>query len=362
LTSRSRTSEESAIKLSEKESLLKSFILFFLVIELFLSFIFYHYYKIEEEHTKENLFLEMKNYSLSFNDKRFEIDIVPRKPDSRFYELIIGRNDLYILVPFPDNQEDLLKIYYPKKHYLHLLSRTQRHMLWQFLILTLIAMLISLLFSFYVLKPIRESLKMMEIFIKDIIHDLNTPLTSILINLKMMDASSEEVESIGNSAKTIAMLHHNLDSYLKEATFERERFDMETLVREQVAFFAPMYDYLRWEVEIGELLIKSDRNALARVIYNLLSNACKYNTADGFVNIRLTDRTLTISNSSYGIRNPSRIFERFYKEGERGLGIGLHIVEKLCTELGIGKDITVEKNIVTISLSLDKILYQVTLN
>ena len=362
MTSRSRTSEESAIKLSEKESLLKSFILFFLVIELFLSFIFYHYYKIEEEHTKENLFLEMKNYSLFFNDTRFDIDIVDKDAEHKPYELYSDASSLYILIPFTANIKDRLKIFYPKTAYGALLEKMRYAMLRQFLFLSFIAVLISLLFSFYVLSPLRRSLELLEVFIKDIIHDLNTPLTSILINLKMMDASSEEVESIGNSAKTIAMLHHNLDSYLKEATFERERFDMEALVREQVAFFAPMYDYLRWEVEIGELLIKSDRNALARVIYNLLSNACKYNTEDGFVNIRLTDRTLTISNSSYGIRNPSRIFERFYKEGERGLGIGLHIVEKLCTELGIGKDITVEKNIVTISLSLDKILYQVTLN
>jgi len=42
------------------------------MIELFLLFIFYQYYKIEEEHIRTNIFLEMKNYSLSFDDERFD--------------------------------------------------------------------------------------------------------------------------------------------------------------------------------------------------------------------------------------------------------------------------------------------------
>ncbi len=47
---------------------------------------------------------------------------------------------------------------------------------------------------------------MLEEFIKDIIHDLNTPITSIIINLKMME-KNDEVESITKSANAIAMLH-----------------------------------------------------------------------------------------------------------------------------------------------------------
>jgi len=93
--------EESAIKLSEKESLIKSFLLFFLVIEAFLTFIFYQYEKIEEEHLRENLFLEMKNYSFFFDDTRFDIDIVPHSKEKKPYELYMDKHSLYILVPMP---------------------------------------------------------------------------------------------------------------------------------------------------------------------------------------------------------------------------------------------------------------------
>jgi len=47
------------------------------------------------------------------------------------------------------------------------------------------------------------------------------------------------------------------------------------------------------------------------------------------------NKTLNIIDSGKGIQNPKRIFERFYKEQERGIGIGLHIVKKLCDELDV---------------------------
>jgi signal transduction histidine kinase len=109
---------------------------------------------------------------------------------------------------------------------------------------------------------------------------------------------------------------------------------------------------LDWQIEIQEQSIISNPNALSRIVYNLLSNACKYNTSNGFVKVQLKENQLKIINSSYGIKNPSKIFERFYKESDRGLGIGLHIVEKLCDELGIKKELRVEEQIVTLILQL----------
>ena len=297
----------------------------------------------------------MKNYSLFFDDDRFDIDVVQQNQKSKFYELYFDKDSLFILIPFPTDQDDLLKILYPKKKYKALLYTIKLSILRQFFFLSFIAVLISLLFSFYVLSPLRQSLQLLEVFIKDIIHDLNTPLTSILINLKMMDAKNEEVESITNSAKTISMLHHNLDAYLKEIAFEKEKFHLEKMINEQIAFFAPMYHYLDWEIDIQDSIIKSDKNALARIIYNLLSNACKYNTSEGFIKIKTDKNTISVSNSSYGIKNPSRIFKRFYKESDRGLGIGLHIVEKLCLQLDIEKKLEVTDNIVTIHLYLEKV-------
>ena len=44
---------------------------------------------------------------------------------------------------------------------------------------------------------------------------------------------------------------------------------------------------------------------------------------------------LRIEDSGIGIINIDKIFERYYKESDRGFGIGLHVVKKLCDELDI---------------------------
>ncbi|MCH9741185.1 MAG: HAMP domain-containing histidine kinase [Epsilonproteobacteria bacterium] len=314
-----------------------------------MAFIFYNYYKLEEEHLSEHLFLEMKNYSFFFDDKRFDIDIVPKTEAHRLYELYFEKENLYILTPLAEEQEDLLKIFYPISEYHKLLNEIKKTIIWQFIWLTVVAIIISLLFALYALHPLRNALLLLEEFIKDIIHDLNTPITSILINLKMME-KNEEVESIAQSANAISMLHKNLDVYLKENVFEQEQFSIQEAVNEQVQFFNTLYDYLNWQVEVENQIITSNKNALSRILYNLLSNACKYNTSNGFIKIKMQGNRLSISNSSYGIKKPEKVFDRFYKEGDRGLGIGLHIVEKLCVELGIEKSLEVEEEVVTVSL------------
>ncbi len=306
-------------------------------------------------HLRENLFLEMKNYSLSFEGDQFNIEISPYIKQKNPYELYHDDDSFYILVPFPDNNKDLLKIYYPISNYQKSLSLIFWRLFEQFLLFSLIAILISFWFSTYILTPLRDSLKLLELFIKDIIHDLNTPLSSILINLKMMDSHNNEVRNIQQSAKTISMLHHNLDAYLRDSRIANSTFNLASLIQEQVDFFAPLYDYLHWDIQVDSLMLNSDKPALSRILYNLLSNACKYNTSQGNISIKTDGNKLMITNDSYGIKYPERIFERFYKESERGLGIGLHIVDKLCKELSIDKEIDIEDTTVTFILYLHKV-------
>jgi signal transduction histidine kinase len=255
-----------------------------------------------------------------------------------------------IMMPYASDVTQVQRVSYLKSDYLHLISQMRHRLLWQLLFFGLGAIIISLLAAWYTLNPLRSSLRLLEDFIKDIIHDLNTPLTSILLNLKMIETEDEEIAGIRTATQTIEMLHHNLDAYLREQKQTEETFTLNEIVDRYVSFFTPLYDYLIWDVQIKSLTLSTDKQAFERVIYNLLSNACKYNTSNGKIEISLDGSILSIRNSSYGVSNPDRVFERFYKESERGLGIGLHIVDKLCQTLKIEKEFAVVGTDVIVTL------------
>ena len=345
---------------------------------LFLLFIFYDNARDETVHIRNNIFLEMKNYSLSFNDERFNIDVVNKEKKKNFYTLYEDEYSLYILVSFPDADKkemmmivtpagtilvpysnsdiDVLKVWYPKIDYDQRVTNMQHHLLGQLFLFGLGALIVSLLAAWYTLRPLRSSLHLLEDFIKDIIHDLNTPLTSILLNMKLIETENEDIATIRTSTKTIEMLHYNLDSYLKEQKQTEEMFTVDEVVDRYVAFFTPLYDYFIWDVQIEKCTLSADKQAFERVIYNLLSNACKYNTSEGKIEVSLNGSILSIRNSSYGVKNSDRVFERFYKESERGLGIGLHIVDKLCQTLEIEKKFILEDTDVIVELECENII------
>jgi len=345
---------------------------------LFLSFIFYDNLKDETAHIRNNVFLEMKSYSLGFEDAQFSTNETEKTKQQAFYVLYEDEKSLYILTPLPStNKKEMmmivspsgpimvpyssddsrvLKVWYPKEEYVKRVREIQYALLGQFVLFAFVALLVSLLAAWYTLYPLRSSLRLLEDFIKDIIHDLNTPLSAIMLNLKMIESKDDEIESIRIATQTIEMLHHNLDSYLREDKQTEEVFDLDEVLDRYVGFFTPLYDDLHWNAHLDKLALKTDKQAFERIIYNLLSNACKYNISDGNVNISLKGTLLTIRNSSYGVSHPERVFERFYKESERGLGIGLHIVDKLCQTLNIDKKFMLEGTEVIVELECKNLL------
>ena len=139
--------------------------LFFIVMEFFLSFIFYNYYTIEEEHLQTELFLEMKNYSFVLEGEEFGVDIVDKK-SQQLYELLMDEHFIYILTPLLEDTQTLMKITYPKSHYDAKLEAIIQSLLMKFALLTLITIIIALLFSLYAINPLKKSYDLMQEFIK----------------------------------------------------------------------------------------------------------------------------------------------------------------------------------------------------
>ncbi len=84
-----------------------------------------------------------------------------------------------------------------------------------------------------------------------------------------------------------------------------------------------MKNYTRistFSLNASTLLLEANHDAIVRIVDNILSNAAKYNKIDGFVKIDIDTKkkTLRIEDSGEGMKNPKMVFERFYKEQERG--------------------------------------------
>ena len=58
--------------------------------------------KNETVHIRNNIFLEMQNYSLGLDDERFTMQVVSKKQKEKLYTLYEELNSLYILAPIVD--------------------------------------------------------------------------------------------------------------------------------------------------------------------------------------------------------------------------------------------------------------------
>jgi signal transduction histidine kinase len=93
------------------------------------------------------------------------------------------------------------------------------------------------------------------------------------------------------------------------------------------------------------LVCLCNEDILIRIFDNILSNASKYNKPRGEVKVIIAGTTVSIKDTGKGIRNINKVMQRYYKEQDRGIGLGLHIVQKLIDELNIEMKIESEVDI-----------------
>ncbi len=315
----------------EKSSFIKSFLLYFFTMELLIALLIIHSYREDVATLEQQLFLEMKNYRFTFEGNKFEIDFVSKDDPAALLELHKSPDALFALFPLHGNPLYNLKIYYPAE----LFAQQTRTILHEYLLgllgLSLLLLAIAYGFARYTLHPLRRAVTLTDRFIKDIIHDLNTPVSAIMINLSMLPRDHPAALRIKKSAETIGMLYRNLQEYQGNLPAQRSTVSLDSLLSNRFLFFKTLYPDLSFELKLQHVNVTANPDALTRIIDNLLSNACKYNKKGGSVSVTLDDRTLSVQNSTATpIRAPEKLFDRFYKEGDRGMGIGLHIVKKLC--------------------------------
>jgi two-component system, OmpR family, sensor kinase len=326
------------LKRVELESFIKSFLLFFISLNLLFGAVTYLQYKQNIHNIDQEVYNKMKVCSFDLKCKDIDITFV-KKEEQLFYTLHKQGTLLSAYFDIPDSNRYMMKFTLKQEVYLSKLAALKKQLLLRYLFIAVIIALFSLLFSLYALHPLRQALLLTEEFIKDILHDFNTPLSVLRLNANMLKkeiGTNTKIERIEQSVQSVLNLQSNLKAYLEHQTSKAEHFSLYDIITQRVAQIARLYPNIRFSVEIEDISLFYDRDAFTRIIDNLLTNAAKYNKKNGTVTVKLVERTLQIQDSGIGIKNPHKIFQRFYKEHARGIGIGLHIVKKLCDELKIG--------------------------
>ncbi|BAF71738.1 two-component sensor histidine kinase [Sulfurovum sp. NBC37-1] len=320
----------------EINSFMRSIVLFFVSLSILIILLYNHIYRDKVQTHQYTLYSQMQIASLTLHSSIFTINFVEKSKDKQLYKLLRNKKSLYAYFEIFNSKKYFTKVSYPLENFRNDIAIIERGIAHEIIQALFLAFIVSVLFSFYALYPLKQSLKMTNEFIKDILHDFNTPISTIRLNLRLLPESNPKIKQrIASAVDTILNLQKNLKEFINEDMGEREAFDIKSLIEQRVAFFSGSYPHIYFNLDMESKNIYTYKNAMIRIIDNLLSNACKYSNNEGNVSVSLDQNILSIKDNGIGIKNPKKIFDRFYKETSRGLGIGLHIVDKLAKKMDI---------------------------
>lgn len=191
-------------------------------------------------------------------------------------------------------------------------------------------------------------------FIKDSIHEINTPLAIISANVElfcMKHGENKHLARIKAAAKSLSNLYNDMEYLIKrqKALLPKESVDLADAMRARVEYFDEIAKLKGIELvatlEDG-LVANLNKTKLYRLIDNNLSNAVKYSHENSKIEARVwrvsEDRAcISIKDYGIGIENPQKIFERYYREelSKGGFGLGLNIVKNICDDEGIDVEV-----------------------
>ncbi|HHO42232.1 MAG TPA: HAMP domain-containing histidine kinase [Epsilonproteobacteria bacterium] len=377
----------SSLLKSEKQSLVRFFILYLLMTTGIIVLIAIFYYQSQEKIMLSNKRGILANYAYEhikklktlhhyFDERR----TYPR--DSRFKSAIYDLEyvEIFSLLDTKNvifDKETYIhedKIYFVKmldEYYLgakYLFLEIEDDKLWQSEAWRMIFLfggigwfvfaLFGLYFSKLFLGPMRNSIMLLDRFIKDTTHELNTPLSTILANIEMMDTASmdknnkKRVDRISTAAKTVSVLYNDLTYLFLDYNLEskNEEVDLKALLENRIEYFDTLAKSkeIVFEAILSPTILTINPHKITRVIDNLLSNAIKYNKRNGQIVVFLREGFLSISDTGIGI-NPEQIpymFDRYirFNQSEGGFGIGLSIVKKILDEYNISIEVHSKEN------------------
>lgn len=335
------------MKSYEKEAFKKSFSLFFIIQIIFLSLLTYKTYNDNIHHLESRISSSLMQCYLNKKCSKYKIMNV-NSTNKLQHNLYIENDNPFMIFKINNLIE---KMQYSSKEYMLSTKKIRHDILFHFSLYMFVLIIISLLFALYTSRPLKKAFKLNDEFIKDILHDINTPLSALQINLKILHkefGNNDAISRAHESIKSILALQDNMNYFLNKSDLNKDKVNLHNLVQTKVNHFKNLYYEINFNTDINNnIFLYINENALNRILDNIISNACKYNKTKGSVFIKYENNILSIKDTGIGIKNTKKIFDRYYKENDSGIGIGLNVVKKLTNSCNIYINVTSILNIET---------------
>ncbi len=197
---------------------------------------------------------------------------------------------------------------------------------------------------------------MRRAFIADVSHELRTPMTTIsgFIDGILDGTIPPELQDkylllVSEEVKRLSRLVNNLLDVARiqsgELTYKMDPFDLSETVHQVLLTMEERLRKGKIQVDLHlpeePVYAVGDRDAIYRVVYNLMDNAVKFTPEQGTITPTLysVDQKVffSVRNTGKGIPREEcgKIFERFYKtdksrgENKKGIGLGLYMVKSI---------------------------------
>jgi len=204
------------------------------------------------------------------------------------------------------------------------------------------------------LKALDQKLKIRQIGRKrrtdELVHQVRTPLTILKTHIEGLadgiiqmtpqesDICSEQVENMTSIIENMSML---LDADVTSESVKPEIVDIHLLLKQIVNGLKLQFDKKQISLSLSsqqKIFISTDSDKLSQCMYNILTNAYKFTSSNGKVEIIYTgDRenvTIIVKDTGAGIslEDQKDLFEPYYRGSNSGKipgeGLGLFVVKE----------------------------------
>ncbi|MDD3005098.1 ATP-binding protein [Flavobacterium sp.] len=224
------------------------------------------------------------------------------------------------------------------------------------------------------LNRIENAITREKQFTSDASHELRTPLAVIKGTLEVLTckprSQTEYEEKIKFCITEVNRMNHLVDELLFLARLENQKMELQkesTFLNALILDVLTNYSDAVFEKKLivktnftSYFYFETDSYLFSIVLHNLISNAIKYSTEKGQIDIKMHEDNafIIVSIQDYGLGIPAtdldKIFNPFYRSNPskhpeiKGTGLGLSIVNRLRVLLNFEIEITSEKGVLVI--------------